>query len=51
LSPLLAAAYLLCGMVNVELGAFQRFALKWAVLVSLLMTVGALLTGAISLTH
>lgn len=49
LSPLLAAMYLLCAMVNVEPGAFQRFALKWAVLVSLAMTMGALLTGAVSL--
>jgi CitMHS family citrate-Mg2+:H+ or citrate-Ca2+:H+ symporter len=47
LSPLLAAMYLLCAMVNVEPGAFQRFALKWVVLVSLVMTMGAFLTGAI----
>jgi CitMHS family citrate-Mg2+:H+ or citrate-Ca2+:H+ symporter len=49
LSPLLAAMYLLCAMLNLEPGAFQRFALKWAVLVSLAMTMGALVTGAVSL--
>lgn len=51
LSPLLAAMYLLCAMVNVEPGAFQRFALKWAILISLILTVGAIVTGAISLSH
>lgn len=51
LSPLLAAMYLLCAMVNIEPGAFQRFALKWTVLVSLVLIVGAIVTGAISLTH
>lgn len=30
LSPLVAAVYLMCVMVKIELGAYQRFALKWA---------------------
>lgn len=51
LSPLLAAMYLLCSMLNVEPGAFQRYAMKWAVILCLLMTAAALLTGAITLRH
>lgn len=49
LSPLVAAAYLVCGMVNVELGAYQRFGLGWAVLLSILLIVGAVISGAVSL--
>jgi CitMHS family citrate-Mg2+:H+ or citrate-Ca2+:H+ symporter len=48
LSPLLAAMYLLCAMVNIEPGGFQRFALKWAVLLSLVLIAAALATGAIA---
>lgn len=49
LSPLVAAVYLICGMVNVELGAYQRFGLIPAVIVSLVLIAGAVLSGAISL--
>lgn len=49
LSPLVAATYLVCGMVNVELGGYQRFGLKWAVLLSLVLIAGAVLSGAVSL--
>lgn len=45
----MAAAYLVCGMVSVELGGYQRFGLKWAVLLSLVLIVGAVLSGAVSL--
>ncbi|MBS2968141.1 citrate:proton symporter [Metabacillus sp. KIGAM252] len=48
MSPLMASAYLLCGMSGVEFGAHQKFILKWAILTSLAMIATALLTGAIS---
>lgn len=51
LSPLVAAVYLVCGMVNVELGAYQRFGLMWAVLLSTLLILGAIISGAVSLAH
>lgn len=46
-SPLLASLYLLSGMFKIDVGAFQRFALKWAVVLAAVMIGGALLTGAI----
>lgn len=49
LSPLVAAVYLVCGMVNVELGAYQRFGLKWAVFLSLILIAGAVATGAVGM--
>jgi CitMHS family citrate-Mg2+:H+ or citrate-Ca2+:H+ symporter len=48
LSPLVAAVYLVTGLVGCDLGALQRFALKWAVAVTLVMIGTAFLTGAIS---
>jgi CitMHS family citrate-Mg2+:H+ or citrate-Ca2+:H+ symporter len=47
LSPLVAAVYLVTGLVGCELGALQRYALKWAILVTLVMIGTAALTGAI----
>ncbi|WP_139492040.1 CitMHS family transporter [Brevibacillus dissolubilis] len=49
LSPLYAAAYLLCGMVGVDFGENQKFILKWAVGTSLALIFGALVTGALIL--
>ncbi|WP_024300951.1 CitMHS family transporter [Pseudogulbenkiania sp. MAI-1] len=49
LSPLVASTYLLLGMVKIEFGDHQRFTLKWAALVCLLIMVAALLTGAFPL--
>jgi CitMHS family citrate-Mg2+:H+ or citrate-Ca2+:H+ symporter len=49
LSPLLAPIYLACGLLNVEVGDAQRFAIKYAVLVSLAMTAAALILGIIPL--
>jgi CitMHS family citrate-Mg2+:H+ or citrate-Ca2+:H+ symporter len=46
LSPLLAPIYLVCGLIGVDIAEAQRFALKWAVLVSLVVLVAALMTGA-----
>jgi len=40
---------LLVGMVDRDIGDFQKATVKWAVLTSLVITVLALLTGAISL--
>jgi CitMHS family citrate-Mg2+:H+ or citrate-Ca2+:H+ symporter len=49
LSPLLAPIYLVCGLLGVDVADAQRFSLKWAVLVSLVTLVAAILTGAIPL--
>jgi CitMHS family citrate-Mg2+:H+ or citrate-Ca2+:H+ symporter len=42
LSPLVPSTYLLVGLAGVEFGDHQRFTLKWAVLVCLLMLIAAL---------
>ncbi|MGC7101569.1 CitMHS family transporter [Amycolatopsis lurida] len=49
LSPLTASTFILVGMAGVELGAHQRFIFKWAFGTTLVMTVVALATGAISI--
>ena len=48
LSPLVASLYLVTAMLKLEIGPVQRFAMKWAVLCSLLLLAGALLTGALT---
>lgn len=48
LSPLMASLYLVTAMLQVEIGPVQRYAMKWAVLCSLLLIVAAVLTGAIN---
>lgn len=50
LSPLLAPIYLACGLLGVDVADAQRFALKWAVLICLLVLGVALLTGAVPLS-
>jgi CitMHS family citrate-Mg2+:H+ or citrate-Ca2+:H+ symporter len=47
LSPLVAAVYLVAGLLETDVGALQRFGLKWAILLVLILIVGACLTGAI----
>ncbi|MGW2151620.1 CitMHS family transporter [Nonomuraea bangladeshensis] len=49
LSPLTAATFILVGMSGVQLGQHQRFIFGWAFTTTAVMTVVALLTGAISL--
>ncbi|WP_072802739.1 CitMHS family transporter [Rhodococcoides yunnanense] len=49
LSPLTASTFILVGMSNVELGKHQRFIFGWAFGTTIVMTIMALLTGAISL--
>ncbi|MFI0452062.1 CitMHS family transporter [Actinomadura sp. 6N118] len=49
LSPLTASTFILLGMAKVDLGAHQRFIFGWAFGTTLVMTVVALLTGAISI--
>ncbi|MES3021514.1 MAG: citrate:proton symporter [Pseudomonadota bacterium] len=49
LSPLMASLYLVTAMLGVEIGPVQRFAMKWAILCSLLLLLAAVLTGAIHL--
>jgi CitMHS family citrate-Mg2+:H+ or citrate-Ca2+:H+ symporter len=48
LSPLTASTFILVGMAGVELGAHQRTVFGWAFGTTLVMTVVALATGAIS---
>jgi CitMHS family citrate-Mg2+:H+ or citrate-Ca2+:H+ symporter len=43
LSPLVASTYLLVGLAGVEFGDHQKFTLKWAVLISLVLMAGGLL--------
>lgn len=50
LSPLLAPVYLACGLLGVEVGDVQRFALKYAVMMSLILLVTAIATGIIPLS-
>ncbi|MFE7767163.1 CitMHS family transporter [Streptomyces sp. NPDC057438] len=49
LSPLTASTFILVGMSGVSLGDHQRFVFRWAFATTLVMTAGALLTGAIPL--
>ncbi|GGY35533.1 citrate transporter [Streptomyces djakartensis] len=49
LSPLTASTFILVGMSGVQLGEHQRFVFRWAFATTLVMTAGALLTGALSL--
>ncbi|MFF5954560.1 CitMHS family transporter [Streptomyces luteogriseus] len=49
LSPLTASTFILIGMSGVSLGEHQRFIFRWAFATTLVMTAGALLTGAFSL--
>ena len=48
MSPLVASTILLVGMIGKDIGDHQRFALKWAILSSLILTGLAILTGAVS---
>ncbi len=50
LSPLVAAVYLVAGLLNVDVGAMQRFSLKWAVGLMLLMIAAAVIFGAVPLS-
>ncbi|MES1040826.1 CitMHS family transporter [Peribacillus simplex] len=47
LSPLVASTLLLVGMVKTDIGEFQRYAFKWALICSLVLIIAAILTGAI----
>jgi CitMHS family citrate-Mg2+:H+ or citrate-Ca2+:H+ symporter len=49
LSPLIAAIYLVSGLMKVEVGDMQRFALPFAVALNLFMIVVAIATGAVPL--
>ncbi len=48
MSPLVASTLLLVGMVDKDIGDFQKATVKWAVLLSLAITFVAVITGAIS---
>lgn len=49
LSPLVPSTYLLVGLAGVDFGDHQRFTLKWAALISLLILASGLLLGAFPL--
>ena len=49
LSPLVPSTYLLVGLAGVDIGAHQRFTLKWAGGTVLVMLMVALLLGIIAL--
>jgi len=49
LSPLVAANYVLIGLAGVEFGAHQRFTLKWAFLLMLVLLVVSGILGAVPL--
>ncbi|SIR61416.1 citrate-Mg2+:H+ or citrate-Ca2+:H+ symporter, CitMHS family [Peribacillus simplex] len=49
LSPLTASTFILIGMTGVDLGDHQRFIFKWAFGTTIIMTIVALLTGAITI--
>jgi citrate-Mg2+:H+ or citrate-Ca2+:H+ symporter, CitMHS family len=49
LSPLTASTFILVGLSGVDLGEHQRFIFKWAFGTTIVMTIIALLTGAISI--
>ena len=46
MSPLIAAIYLVCGLLKVDVGAAQRFSLKWAVVACLVLIAAGLASGA-----
>lgn len=49
LSPLTASTFILVGLAGVELGDHQKFIFKWAFGTTIVMTIAALLTGAITI--
>lgn len=49
LSPLVAAAHLLIGMVGIEFSDLQRFLIKWALGTTTVMVIAALVLGVISI--
>ncbi|QNH11404.1 CitMHS family transporter [Xanthomonas sp. SI] len=51
LSPLVPSTYLLVGLAKVDFADHQRFTIKWAVLVSLLLMGGGLLFGLFPLAR
>lgn len=49
LSPLTASTFVLVGLSEVELSEHQKFTFKWAFMTTFLMTLTAIITGAIQL--
>ncbi|MFJ8268671.1 CitMHS family transporter [Peribacillus asahii] len=49
LSPLTASTFILIGLTGVRLGDHQRFIFKWAFGTTIVMTIVALITGAITI--
>lgn len=50
LSPLVPSTYLLVGMAHVDFGDHQRFTLKWAVLICMVLMLAALAMGLFPVT-
>ena len=49
LSPLVAPLYLKCAIIGVELADFQKFAIRWAIVLSCILILAALATMIIPL--
>lgn len=49
ISPFIAPIYLVASLLRVDVGALQRFALPWALLLSLFALLAAVATGAVAL--
>lgn len=49
LSPLVASTFLLVGMINKELGEYQKYAFKWCLIMAFILIGASLGVGAISL--
>ncbi|MEW4231370.1 CitMHS family transporter [Priestia megaterium] len=49
LSPLVPATFILIGLVEVDFGEHQKFLFKWAFGTTIIMTITAILTNAVSL--
>lgn len=49
LSPLVPSTYLLVGLAGVEFGDHQRFTIKWAIIICVLMTIASMVFGAFPL--
>lgn len=49
LSPLVPSTYLLVGLAGVEFGDHQRFTIKWAIMICVLMTIASMAFGAFPL--
>ena len=50
LSPLVPGVYVFCSILGVELGEYQRFAIRWALLIVAITIAVALISGAVPIS-